>query len=160
VDIDRIDRRIIWFLSGDIGGDMRPYRSIAEQVGTSEPEVIARVNGYKRAGVLRRIGAVLDHRRTGFGANGMAVWNVPDSRVDELGRIMASFREVTHCYARPRYPDWPCNLYTMVHGASEDECRQIVERIARATGLTDYMILFSTREFKKTSMRYFASERN
>ena len=157
-ELDHIDRQIIFHLSGDIAGDRTPYRSIAEKVGLDETDVLDRVERYKREGILRRVGAIVDHGRAGFAANGMVVWNVPESKLDELGGMMASFDEVTHCYARPRYPQWQWNLYTMVHGTSETACREIVERISRETGVTDYRILFSTRELKKTSMVYFAPE--
>lgn len=157
--IDRIDRLIIRHMSGDIGGNRRPYRVIAEKIGITETEVVDRVRKFRDNGLLRRIGAVLGHRRAGFSANGMIVWNVADDRVDDVGHVMASFREVSHCYVRPRLPHWPGNLYTMVHGTSEDECRDVARRMSEKTGLEDYKILFSTRELKKTSMIYFADQK-
>jgi DNA-binding Lrp family transcriptional regulator len=157
--IDRIDRLIIQHMSGDIGGDRRPYRVIAEKVGVGETEVVDRVRRFNEAGLLRRLGAVLGHRRAGFSANGMVVWNVSDDRIDEVGPVMASFQEVSHCYVRPRLPHWPGNFYTMVHGKSEDACRESARKMSETTGLKDYKILFSTRELKKTSMVYFADEK-
>jgi len=155
-DLDHIDRRIIRCLSGDIAGDKTPYRKVAEQVGVSEDEVLDRIERYIQSGTLRRLGAIVNHSRAGFSANGMVIWNVPDPMVDEVGPIMASFDEVTHCYVRARHPDWVGNLYTMVHGTTEEVCRNIAQRISERTGVTEYRILFSSREFKKTSMIYFA----
>ena len=155
--LDNIDRQIIRCLSGDIAGDKTPYRSVAEKVGVSEDEVLDRIEGYRQSGALRRLGAIVNHSRAGFSANGMVVWNVPDSMVDDVGPIMASFDEVTHCYVRLRHPDWVGNLYTMVHGSSEDVCRDIARHISERTGVSEYRILFSSHEFKKTSMTYFAS---
>ncbi len=157
--IDRIDRLIIKYMSGDMGGDLRPYNVIAEKIGVTESEIIERVARFEKTGLLRRIGAVLGHRRAGFSANGMVVWNVPDERIDEVGAVLASFRQVSHCYVRPRLPHWPGNLYTMVHGATKDACKDVVRKMSETTGLEDYRILFSTREFKKTSMVYFADEK-
>ena len=157
-ELDHIDRQIIRCLSGDIAGDKSPYRSVAGKIGVSEYEVIGRIEGYKQSGTLRRLGAIVNHGRAGFSANGMVVWDVPDSMVDEIGPIMASFDEVTHCYVRPRHPDWTGNMYTMVHGSSEEVCGNIAQRISEETGVSEYRILFSSREFKKTSMTYFASE--
>jgi len=159
-DLDHIDKLIIRCLSGDIAGDKTPYRRVAEQVGVSEDEVLDRIERFTRSGVLRRLGAIVNHSRAGFSANGMVVWDVPDPMVDKVGPIMASFDEVTHCYVRPRRSDWFGNLYTMVHGPSEKVCRNIVQRISEQTGVTEYRILFSSREFKKTSMTYFASEQD
>lgn len=103
---------------------------------------------------MRRFGAILRHHQAGFTANGMSVWNIPDMQVERVGTLMAEFPEVSHCYQRPRLPDWRYNLFAMIHGRSENECRQIAERIAAATGIDDYDMLFSTREFKKSSMQY------
>ena len=157
-ELDHIDRLIVRYLSGDIAGDKTPYRSVAEKVGISEDDVLDRIETYIQSGTFRRLGAIVNQGRAGFSANGMVVWNVPDSMVDDVGPIMASFDEVTHCYVRLRHPDWVGNLYTMVHGSSEDVCRNIARRISEETGVSEYRILFSSREFKKTSMTYFASE--
>jgi len=133
----------------------RPFAILAGDLGVSEDEVIACVQGMKEKGYLRRIAAVLWHRTAGFEANGMGAWNVPDAKCRQIGEQMASFPEVTHCYQRPRFPGWRYNLYTMIHGHTREECRAVAGRIASSTGITDYDILFSTREFKKTSPVYY-----
>ena len=106
-------------------------------------------------GVIRRFGAAIRHHKTGFTANAMGVWDCPPARVEEVGQTMASFTEVSHCYERPRKPQWPANLYTMIHARSREDVEQIGERIAEATGLRSPRLLYSTREFKKSSMKYF-----
>ncbi|MEW6359166.1 MAG: Lrp/AsnC family transcriptional regulator [Planctomycetota bacterium] len=133
----------------------RPFAVLAGELGVSEDEVIECLRGMQEKKYLRRIAAVLWHRTAGFEANGMGAWNVPDERCREIGEKMASFSEVTHCYRRPRFPDWRYNLYTMIHGRTREACRAVAERIAKATGISDYDILFSTREFKKTSPVYY-----
>ncbi|MDP2767025.1 MAG: Lrp/AsnC family transcriptional regulator, partial [Candidatus Methanoperedens sp.] len=95
----------------------------------------------------------IGHRAIGITANAMCTWNVPDEKVEEVGAIMAGFPEVTHCYERPRFPDWRYNLFTMIHAYSREECEKIAKEISIATGIRDYSILFSEKEFKKTGVR-------
>lgn len=125
----------------------------------SEEDLIRAVKRFVELGVIRRFGATVRHQDLGYVANAMVVWDVPESQVEESGRIMAGFTEVTHCYQRPRHPRWPFNLYTMVHGQTREDCMQTVRRIAGAAGLEKYRLLFSTAELKKSSMRYFEKER-
>jgi DNA-binding Lrp family transcriptional regulator len=128
---------------------------MAEKIGISEGEFIERVKRLKDGGIIRRFGATLRHQEAGFKANAMIAWKSPENVVREMGKTLAGFREVSHCYHRPPKGDWPYNLYTMVHGGSRDECREIAEQMSAATGLSDYAVLFSEKEFKKTSMEYF-----
>lgn len=150
------NKEIIYHLQGDLATVHRPFALLAEQVGLTEDEVIDRIRALKESGVIRRFGATLYHQRSGYPANVMVAWPVPQERMDEVGEIMAGFRQVTHCYQRPQAPDWPYDLYTMVHGADWDECRATVEEMSRAAGLTGQRLLFSKKELKKTTMRYFA----
>jgi len=108
--------------------------------------------------LMRRYSAVLHHRRAGFSANAMIVWNVPDERAQEVGEIMANSPAVTHCYQRPRYPDWKYSHFTMVHATTRDTCEEIARQIEAATGIHDRLLLYSTREYKKTRVRYFVEE--
>lgn len=149
-----LDRTIIARACGDIGDGLYPFRDLAAEVGIPEEELLTRLRGYAACGQLRRFGAILFHQAAGFTANGMSVWNVPDADVQRVAAIMAACDEVSHCYERPRLPDWPYNLFAMIHGRSEADCRQVVARLAAATGLDAHDILFSVREFKKTSMVY------
>ncbi len=130
-----------------------PFKKVAEGLGIPEEEVLERLDNLFKEGIIRRFGASIGHRIIGITANAMCTWNVPDERVEEVGAIMAGFPEVTHCYERPRYPDWKYNLFTMIHAYKREECEKIAKEISIATGIRDYGILFSEREFKKTGVR-------
>ena len=134
--IDDLDKRIIALIQGDLPLDPRPFAVMADQLGITEDEFMERVRSLKKKGVIRRFGATLYHQEAGFGANAMVAWLVPDEQVDEVGKVMADFREVTHCYQRRPQRDWKYNLYTMVHGDNEDACHQIAQRISQKTGMT------------------------
>ena len=149
------EKRIIYELSGDLGCSARPFKELGLKLGLPEEEVLETIRTLKDKGYLRRFGATLRHQLSGFTANAMVAWKVEESRVDKAGKILASFQEVTHCYHRPGVPDWPYNLYAMIHGRSEEECRALAERMSQAAGLAEYELLFSHEEHKKTSMRYF-----
>ena len=153
--IDDLDKKIIALIQGDLPLDPSPFAVMADQLGITEDEFMERVRSLKKEGVIRRFGATLYHQEAGFGANAMVAWLVPDEQVDEVGKVMADFREVTHCYQRRPQRDWKYNLYTMVHGDNEDACHQIAQRISQKTGMKEYALLFSRKEFKKTSMQYF-----
>jgi DNA-binding Lrp family transcriptional regulator len=112
----------------------------------------------RASGALRRVAAILFHRRAGFSANGMGVWNVPQDRIMELGPRMAAFRGISHCYQRPTYEDWHYSLFTMAHGRSKEECDAILETIAEETGIEDRSVLYSSTEFKKVRMLYFTDD--
>lgn len=135
-----------------------PFQEIARKLGLSLKELVAMGQNLQRRGKLRRISAVLHHRRAGFTANAMGVWVVPENRWDELGPVMGNYRAVSHCYRRPSYPDWPYSIFTMVHGKNAPECESVLKTISRDTGLSDYLALYSIKEFKKTRVRYFTPE--
>jgi siroheme decarboxylase len=133
-----------------------PYRAAAERLGTTEERVRELLRALLARGVIKRLGAVPNHIALGFTANGMAVWDVPDDRVSEVGRRIGSFPEVSHCYRRPRRPpDWPYNLFAMLHGRSRREVLAVVERIAAEAGIADlpHAVLFSRRQFRKRGTR-------
>ena len=112
----------------------------------------------KERRALRRVAAILFHRRAGFSANGMGVWKVPDDRILELGPAMAAFRGISHCYQRPTYADWPYSVFTMAHGRSKEECDAILDSIAESTGIEERSTLYSSTEFKKVRLLYFTDE--
>jgi len=151
--MDKIDLKLLKTIQDGIPIVSEPFKHIAEEVGLSEKEVLERLDSLGKEGAIRRFGASIGHRTIGITANAMCTWNVPDEKVEEVGAIMAGFPEVTHCYERPRYPDWKYNLFTMVHAYSREECEKIAKEISIATGIKDYSILFSEREFKKTGVR-------
>lgn len=142
-------------LQNDLPVVSRPFALLAADAGMAEEDLLGHAQRLLAEGRMRRFAAVLHHRRAGFAANGMGVWNVPDERAMEVGEQMATFSAVSHCYQRPRYPDWPYNLFTMIHGRTIEECERVAAAISAQTGITDYSLLFSTREFKKVRVRYF-----
>ena len=131
----------------------RPYRVWAEVLGISEDEVITRLQAMEKEGIIRRFAATIGHRALGILANALIAWMVPPERVDEAGSIFAEAEEVTHCYERATAEDWPYNIYTMVHSRSREECLQIAERLSSRSGISDYIVLFSEKEYKKISAR-------
>ncbi len=151
--MDKIDRLLLKSTQDGIPVVPEPFLEISKETGIPEDEVITRLESLVKNGVIRRFGASIGHRSIGITANAMCTWNVPDERVEEVGAIMAGFPEVTHCYERPRFPGWKYNLFTMVHAYSREECEKIAKEISIATGIKDYGILFSEREFKKTGVR-------
>ena len=112
----------------------------------------------RERGLLRRMAAILYHRRAGFSANGMGVWKVPDEQIFEIGCRMAAVRGISHCYQRPTYADWPYSVFTMAHGRSKEECDAVLDAIAADTGIEDRATLYSSTEFKKVRLLYFTDE--
>jgi DNA-binding Lrp family transcriptional regulator len=153
--IDEIDKKVIALIQGDLPLDKRPFATMAKKIDLTEEEFLSRVKDLKRQGIVRRFGATLRHQEAGFSSNAMVAWVVPDDRVDEAGSILSKFPEVTHCYERRPQKDWQYNLYTMIHGNNRDLCIQIAERMSQSIGIDQYVLLFSEKEFKKTSMEYF-----
>jgi DNA-binding Lrp family transcriptional regulator len=141
----------------DLPLEPEPFGAVAGRLGISLEELRRITAQMKATGQLRRVSAVLRHREIGFRANGMAVWAVPgdDADVARVGEQMAAYRAVTHCYRRPTYPDWPYNLFTMIHARSRQECEAVVAAIAQQTGITTHEVLYSTTEYKKTRVQYF-----
>jgi siroheme decarboxylase len=135
-----------------------PYAPAAERLGVGQDEVLERLESLRERGGLRRVAAILYHRRAGFSANGMGVWKVPQDEVLETGKRMAAFRGISHCYQRPTYPDWPYSVFTMAHGRSKEECDAILDSIAEATGISERATLYSSTEFKKVRMLYFTDD--
>jgi DNA-binding Lrp family transcriptional regulator len=134
------------------------YAPAAERLGVPVEEVLRRLESLRERGGLRRVAAILYHRRAGFSANGMGVWAVPEPDVLETGKRMAAFRGISHCYQRPTYADWPYSVFTMAHGRSKDECDAILDSIAVATGIEQRATLYSSTEFKKVRMLYFTDD--
>jgi DNA-binding Lrp family transcriptional regulator len=132
-----------------------PFAPAAERLGVPVETVLERLGSLKARGGLRRVAAILYHRRAGFSANGMGVWAVPHDRILETGKRMAAFRGISHCYERPTYADWPYSVFTMAHGRSKEECDAILDSIAETTGITQRATLYSSTEFKKVRMLYF-----
>ena len=158
--LSELEKKIIAAIQGDIPITERPYLEIAEKLGISEDELIQRLEALDSRGIVRRFGATLRHQKSGFSANAMAAWQVDEDRVVEVGKKMAAFKEVSHCYRRNPTPRWPYNLYTMIHAKNVASFKNIVRRMSEKTSITEYTILFSRKELKKTSMEYFPEEQD
>jgi len=130
-----------------------PYAAVGAKIGMSGEEVIERLKRLLASGVIRRIGASLAHRSAGFTANAMIAWKAPEDRIEEIGNAFAKWKEVTHCYSRKTAPEWPFNLYTMVHGKSKEACAKIISAMSKDAGIANFLVLYSTRELKKTSFQ-------
>ena len=156
IEIGEIDKKIVRLLQGEFPLVAEPYKALAAEIGIAEEELLVRIAAMREEKKIRKM--VLRHREVGFTANSLCVWNVPDARVDEVARRMAEHPRVSHCYDRNREADWPYNLYTMIHGYSRAECEGIAAELAAATGIDDRRMLYTKREWKKTSMKYFTEE--
>ncbi|MBI4236182.1 MAG: Lrp/AsnC family transcriptional regulator [Chloroflexi bacterium] len=143
-------------LQEDLPTVAKPFPPVAERLGLSEGGLFQAIEDLKQRGLLRRYGALLAHREAGFRANAMVCWRVPPERAEEVGRALAAFPMVSHCYQRPTYPDWPYSHFTMLHARKRTECQAMAEAMARSVGIGDYLLLMSSREFKKAAVRYFA----
>jgi DNA-binding Lrp family transcriptional regulator len=156
---DELDVAVIRATQGDLPVVAEPYAAAATELGMDAGALVEHLRGMADRGLLRRVAAILFHRRAGFSANGMGVWQVPPDRVLEVGPRMAAYRGISHCYQRPTYADWPYSIFTMAHGRSKEECDAILDAIAadhpevqgRAT-------LYSSTEFKKIRLLYFTDD--
>jgi siroheme decarboxylase len=155
---DERDVAAIRALQGEMPVVPEPYAPAAAAVGMAQELFLEHLAGMQERGLLRRVAAILYHRRAGFSANGMGVWQVPDEQIALVGPRMACVRGVSHCYQRPTYPDWPYSIFTMAHGRSKDECDAVLDAIADHTGIQERATLYSSTEFKKVRLLYFTDE--
>lgn len=157
---DEHDIAVIRALQGPMRPVERPYDEAAAEVGMTTDELLEHLRGMVDRKLLRRVAAILFHRRAGFSANGMGVWKVPEEEIMETGGRMASFRGISHCYQRPTYEDWPYSVFTMAHGRSKEECDAILDSIAEECGMgpDDRATLYSSTEYKKIRLHYFTDE--
>jgi DNA-binding Lrp family transcriptional regulator len=155
IELSDTDVAVIRATQGPMDPVSEPFEKAARELGMSTPALLDHLESMKERRALRRVAAILFHRRAGFSANGMGVWGVPEERILELAPRMASFRGISHCYQRPTYPDWPYSVFTMAHGRSKDECDAILDSIAADTGIDERRTLYSSTEFKKIRMLYF-----
>jgi len=155
---DELDIAVIRALQGDMPVIAEPYAPAAARLRIPPDTLLAHLSDMVERKLLRRVAAILYHRRAGFSANGMGVWKVPDEQIMELGPRMAAFRGISHCYQRPTYPDWPYSVFTMAHGRSKEECDAILDSIAHVTGIEERATLYSSTEFKKIRLLYFTDD--
>jgi siroheme decarboxylase len=155
---DEFDVEVIRATQGDMPVVAEPYAPAAEKLQIPQERLLTHLEQMQERKLLRRVAAILYHRRAGFSANGMGVWKVPDERIMEMGPRMAAFRGISHCYQRPTYEDWPYSIFTMAHGRSKEECDAILDSIATQTGVTERATLYSSTEFKKIRLLYFTDD--
>jgi DNA-binding Lrp family transcriptional regulator len=158
IELSDVDIATIRATQGPMAVRSDAYAPAAERLGVPVEEVLSRLESLRERGGLRRVAAILFHRRAGFSANGMGVWAVPEEDVLETGKRMAAFRGISHCYQRPTYADWPYSVFTMAHGRSKEECDAILDSIAADTGIEQRATLYSSTEFKKVRMLYFTDD--
>ncbi len=151
------DKKIIRILQEDLPDTVDPYKDMAQKLGISEDKLLDRISYYLDKGILRRLGAIVRHQKVGYKHNMLVVWRVTDHLMSSIGQKMASYPEITHCYERVTLPQWPYNLFTMVHGTSRKTCESFIKNFSNENGVEDYQILTSLRELKKTSMKYFVN---
>jgi DNA-binding Lrp family transcriptional regulator len=157
---DETDIAIIKALQGPMKAVERPYDEAAAEVGMTTDELLTHLRGMVDRKILRRVAAILYHRRAGFSANGMGVWKVPEDQILEVGGVMAATRGISHCYQRPTYDDWPYSVFTMAHGRSKEECDAVLDSIAETCemGPDDRSTLYSSTEYKKIRLHYFTPD--
>lgn len=153
-----IEIESVRLLQQDLPLQPRPFEAMAKSNGVAADELLAAAKSLLKRGYIRRYSAVVQQRKSGFGASAMGVWVVPAAAVDDVGTKMSQNKAVSHCYLRPVYEDWPYNLYTIVHGRSVDECESIINDIAIDTGVDEKQALYPTREYKKARINLFSAE--
>jgi DNA-binding Lrp family transcriptional regulator len=155
IPLSELDLAVIRATQGPMEPVAEPFAAAARELGVPVARLLEHLEDMRERKALRRVAAILFHRRAGFSANGMGVWKVPENRILELGPRMAAYRGISHCYQRPTYPDWPYSVFTMAHGRSKEECDAILDTIAAETGIEERRTLYSSTEFKKIRLLYF-----
>jgi DNA-binding Lrp family transcriptional regulator len=158
IELSELDLAVIRHLQGDMPVVAEPFAPAAADVGVPVRALLDHLESMRERRALRRVAAILFHRRAGFSANGMGVWKVPPDRIADIGPRMAAFRGVSHCYERPTYADWPYSVFTMAHGRSKQECDAVLDAIAEETGIHERATLYSSTEFKKIRLLYFTDD--
>lgn len=158
IELTPLHHSIIRYAQNDIEFVQEPFKKMVEAIGMDYDTFFKALDELQEAGVMRRFASILNHRKAGFSANAMVVWDVDEANGEAIGEKAAAFSAVSHCYLRPKYPNWPYNLFTMVHGKSEDETNSIIEEMAAEIEAKSHMPLYSSREFKKVRIEYFTPE--
>lgn len=154
--LSALDKNVIRALQGDFPLVPEPYKELAARAGVTEDVFLARVRELSEKKMIRKMGAVLRHREIGFAANALCAWEVPADRLDDVAKSMAASPSISHCYDRNTAPGWPYNLYTMIHGHSRAECESIADQLGKENHIENRVMLYSKKEWKKTSMKYFS----
>jgi DNA-binding Lrp family transcriptional regulator len=157
-DLTAVEVDTIRVVQEDLANTEHPFAVYGERIGVGEDDVLDLLRSFKERKLMRRFAAVMNHRTAGFKANAMGVWAVPDEQLEEIGPRMAGFAAVSHCYRRPTYDDWPYSVFTMIHGRSARDCELTVEAIRTDTGIDEFCLLWSVKEYKKVRLRYFTPD--
>ena len=157
-ELSELEYAAIEIVQQDLPDDPRPFAVMGARLGIDETAMLELLESFRTRKLMRRFAAVMNHRTAGFKANAMGVWAVPEERLAEIGPQMASFAAVSHCYRRPTYEDWPYTVFTMVHGQSARDCEATIEAIRDDTGIDEYALLWSIKEYKKVRLRYYTPE--
>jgi DNA-binding Lrp family transcriptional regulator len=155
LEITERDKQFVRELQKDLPVVKEPFKEMAENLGITTKQLFDKAKEYESTGLMRRFAAILRHRDAGFVANGMVVWHVPEDRVDDVGFKLAAYPQVSHCYRRPIYPDWQYNVFSMIHARTLEAAEKMAVEMSEMIGVSDYRILFSSREFKKERVKYF-----
>ncbi len=153
--LSETEKLLINHLQDDLPLVKKPFLEISKKLKISELELLKKINIWKKEGIIRRFGAVLNHHKIGMNANAMSVWEVPEDKIKEVSEIMCSIPEITHCYERATNAEWKYNVFAMIHSSAEDECRKMAETISLKTGIINYELIYSEKEYKKISPIYF-----
>jgi DNA-binding Lrp family transcriptional regulator len=154
-ELGALEKKFIHLLSSDLGTSPRPYEALAEKLGLTEEQVFSMIDSLTQKGVIRRLGAVVVHQRSGFSSNAMVVWDIAEENLEQAGKVLAAQPFVSHCYYRTPVSNWPYRLYTMIHARSESELSEMVGTMAALVEASGWCILNSLKELKKTSLTYF-----
>ncbi len=152
------DINVIKEVQEDMPLVLRPFEEIGKKIHMASEDVINCLKTFNQVGIMRRMAAILYHRKVGFRANAMGVWKISEDMIEEIATQMASFKSVSHCYRRPTYPDWPYSVFTMVHGRSIEDCKSLLRTLSELTGVKEYDALYSSKEYKKTRLKYFSDD--
>ena len=158
IEMTPLHTNIVKLLQNDIEIKSEPFEDIIKELDISYEEFFKVVNELQQSGIMRRFASILNHRRAGFNANAMVVWDVDENNGEQIGATAASFSAVSHCYLRPKYPNWQYNLFTMVHGKTKEQTNAVIKDIENEITSKSHMPLYSSREFKKVRLRYFTKD--
>lgn len=158
INLTRLHYDLIDWLQNDIEAVAEPFKPITQKLEISYDELFKMSAELERGGYMRRFASILNHRKAGFHSNAMVVWSIPEEQAEASGHKIAAFSSVSHCYLRPSYPNWPYNLFSMIHTTSDQETEKLIEEMAKEIGAKEYRPLYSLREFKKKRIRYFSPD--
>lgn len=149
------EKYLVRLLQKSIPLESQPFKSIGDEIGMTEDEVLSKIKQWFSDGLIRRFGGTVSHKKVGRASNVMSVWRVEPDKIKQIAHIASSFDQITHCYERETAPGWRYNFYAMIHCETEQQCREIAKIIAEHSGVNDYELLFSEEEYKKESMEFF-----